>query len=227
MSTSDQDNYEQYYGEGMPQDRGGGGGFNWVLGCGIGCGVMVLICCGGIFVLGYQTVQLFNESFTDVPDEVVAISDKIATFDRPASFKPSLGAEFDLNLLGKQIVASGALYEVGDGGGLFVLSEFGKAFEGNSVEYLQEQLSQSIEQQRQSQDSTIVFDGEPKEVPITIRGEENTFQFTRGHDTKDDREYIQVLGGFSGAEGPAIVWGILPLDEFDEQATTELIKSIK
>lgn len=226
MSNIDQDNYEQHYGHDMAEEPRGKRGFNWLLGCGIGCGVMVLICCGGVVILGYQMVQVFENSFTEDPERIVAISDSIATFDRPESFNPKLGVEFDINLFGKQIVATGAMYEVEEDG-LFVISEFGEAFAGNDVEYLQQQLSDAIEQQRQDTQSDIVFEGEPKEVPITIRGQENTFQFTRGKDTKDDREYIQVLGGFPGKEGPAVVWGILPLDQFDEQATTELIQSIK
>ena len=226
MSNVDQDNYEQQYGADMPEQQSGGRGFNWLLGCGIGCGVMVLICCGGAFILGYQAYRVALDSFTEEPEEILAISDNIATFNRPESFKPALGAKIDFSLFGQSIIVDGAMYEVGEDG-LFVLSEFGEAFTGNDVEYLQQQLSDAIEQQRQDTQSSIVFEGEPQEVPITIRGQENTFQFTRGKDTKDDREYIQVLGSFPGNEGPAVVWGILPLDEFDEQATTELIKSIQ
>ncbi len=225
MSNADYEQYEQHYGEDVAPQKSGG--FNWLLGCGLGCGVMALICCGGVGILGYQMVQQFNNSLTDVPEEIVAISDRIATFDRPDTFKPVVGAEFDFNLIGKVIVANGAVYVSEGDEGLFVLAEFGEAFAGNSVEYLQQQMSRVIEETGQDPESTLVFDGEEQEVPFTIRGEETTFQFTRGRDTQDDQEYIQVLGGFPGTEGPVVVWGILPLEEYSEQDISELIESIE
>ncbi len=225
MSNANYEQYEQHYGEEddpLPKS----GGFNWLLGCGLGCGVMILICCGGIGILGYQMAQLFEQSFTDVPEEIVVISDSIATFDRPESFEPEVAAEFDFNVFGRRIIANGAVYKTVVTVSIKKKVEFGEAFAGNSVEYLQQQMSSFIEQ-GQNPESTLVFDDEPIELPVTIRGEESTFQFTRGKDIKDDQEYIQVLGGFPGAEGPAVVWGILPLETYSEQDIIDMIKSIE
>jgi len=225
MSNADYEQYEQHYGEDAPPKKRGG--FNWLLGCGLGCGVMVLICCGGVGILAYQMVKLFNDSLTEVPEEIVAISDRVATFDRPDSFEPVLGAKFDIHLFGQNLVATGAIFAPKGKEGLFVLAEFGEAFAGNSADYLKMQMKSVIEQTGRNPESTIDFDGEPQEVAIIIRGEEQTFQFTRGKDIKNDQEYIQVLGDFPGEKGPAVVWGILPLEDYSEQDIVDIIQSIK
>ncbi len=222
MSTETEWDKEYALSNGQPKR-----GFNWLMGCGLGCGVMMLVCCGGATIIAYGTIRTFEDSLTDDPDEILALSEQIATFDRPADLAPQGGFDFDTSLLWQPIEVKGALYESQASEGIFVLVEFGEMFDDNTVDYLRSQIQKAIREE-DDLESRIRIDGEPEEITLTIRGEETTFTFNRGTELESDRQFIQAAGRFPGHDGRiGFVMLVLPADEYDEQQIVELIESIE
>ena len=103
MSTYPGPDESQRFGA-EPERTGMKSGTKWLLGLGIGCGVVVLLCCGGIAGIGFFGARFASQSMVEDPAEIVVISNEIATIDVPPDLKPTKALPLKMPFTGKPIM---------------------------------------------------------------------------------------------------------------------------
>ena len=208
---------------GAPQKSGGS---KVLLGLGIGCGLVLLLCCG----IGGFGVYMFKSAFTiqTTPAEVAATAQGITEMTPPEGFNPEGGVIFKNPFTGEKAAAFAGFSGPGKKG-VLIVAEVNQEMVGADAEQIRAQAEQSLQQQghqqgSQAQDLQMI--GEPRDVKTTIRGQEATFTIQRGK-APDGAEYYQVQGTFQGKGGPGFLMGQFPADQIDEEKTEAFVKSIK
>jgi hypothetical protein len=226
MSMDSNDPYQ------APADQSGapqrGGGSKLLLGLGIGCGLMLLLCCGGgvaIFMIGKSAFHVDT-----APAQVAAASEGITDMDVPPGFEPKTAVSMKNPFTSKKVMSM-AMYEGPSENGMIMVAELGEGMPGNEdPQNMRLQIEQSMRQQQQQQNQgakELQMEGDAKEVTVTVRGEECTFTIQRGK-AANEQEFVQVEGTFTSKEGdPAFLLGQLPASDFSEEDAEAFIKSIK
>lgn len=198
--------------QGPPPQPPSGSGKIW-MGLGIGCGVVLLLCCG---IGGFIFYKFRNVATTD-PVKVRETSDSIALLNLPPEFQPLMAINF--------FVFKMAMWQGAGGNAMCMLMEFSPdAAQGQTEEQMLAQMEQQLQSQGQGQQVQVVTS---EEVQVTIRGEERTFQFNRGTAQNTNQEVWQVMGSFQGNVGPAIVMFIAPTDQYEEDDIIEILEGIE
>ena len=209
---------------GAPQKSGGS---KVLLGLGIGCGLVLLLCCG----IGGFGVYMFKSAFTiqTTPAEVAATGQSITDMQPPEGLTPVMGMSIKNPMNGQKIMTM-ATYGGPNQKGILIVAEFDQQMVGANPEQMRLQLEQSMQQQGQQHGNQgpqqLQMSGEPREVKTTVRDQETTFTIQKGK-APDGTEYYQVQGTFQGKGGPGFLMGQFPADQIDEEKTEAFVKSIK
>jgi hypothetical protein len=220
MSTDP--NAQGPYAPDVPPRKSGGSGI-WLF-LGIGCGLVLLLCCGGGVAMFYVGKSAIN--VTQVPAEVTQKSQEIADFDVPAGFKPQMAMSTQVPFTGQKFMTMVVYSAPNQDGGLFLM-EFGGAVGANmDREQLKLQMHQSLSQQGQQAKQLNIL--ESRDVEVQIHGQPTTFKIQKAEDQQTKQQYVQVEGTFNGkGGGPAVLIGQLKADEFSEDDAEKLVRSIK
>ena len=203
---------------GAPQK---GGGSKVMLGVGIGCGIVLLLCCGG----GVGLYFVFKDALkieTDAP-AVVAAAQEITDIDVPQQFAPTVAVKVNIPVINKG--GTVVVYTDANQEGSIQLFELS----GNATAAEQEQIRQQMEQNLRQQghgSKNLVMTGESREVNFEVRGKPASFTIQKGK-SQDGKEFFEVKGNFEGKGGPALLSGQLPADQIDEEQAEAFVKSIK
>ncbi|HEV7226478.1 MAG TPA: hypothetical protein VGN42_27480 [Pirellulales bacterium] len=203
---------------GAPQK---GGGSKVMLGVGIGCGIVLLLCCGG----GVAMYFVFKDAIKieSNPPAVAAAGQEITAIEVPPEFQPSVAVSVNIPIINKGgtvVVYTDAPH--GGGIQLFQIAGNATADEG---EQIRQQMEQNLRQQGHGS-KNLVLTGEPREVNFEVRGKPASFTIQKGK-SQDNKEFFEVKGTFEGKGGPAILSGQLPADQIDEEKTEAFVRSIK
>src|SRR5262245_58786301 len=76
------------------------GGAKVLLGMGIGCGVLVLLCCGFFGASGWWLVRTAQKSITEDPNTIHILTEEIAKIDIPPSLPPRAAMDLRLPIVG-------------------------------------------------------------------------------------------------------------------------------
>lgn len=204
-----------------PPPKSGGSGI-WLF-LGIGCGLVLLLCCGGGVAMFYVGKSSF--SMTQDPTQVAQQSNEIADFDLPQGFKPQMAMTTKVPFTGQKLMSMAIYSAPNQEGGIFLM-EFGAQFSANmNREQLRMQMDQSMNQQGQQAKHLNVL--ESRDVEIEIRGQPATFKIQKAEDSQTKQQYIQVEGTFDGKQGLAVLVGQFKADEFTEDDAEKFVRSIK
>jgi hypothetical protein len=204
-----------------PQTPAKSGGSKVWMFLGIGCGLMLLLCCGG--GVGIYFVAKDAVSFTQAPEEVKQHAAQIADFEPPEGFTPDLAFNMNVPFTGQKI-GMVIFTAPGHEGGI-TLMEIGQLGAEVNREDLQRQMEQSLNQQGRQLKKLTVLD--TREVEIEIRGQPSTFKIQNAEDPQSKQRYLQVEGTFQGKQGTAVLVGQLKADRFSEEDAEKLVRSIK
>jgi hypothetical protein len=208
---------------GAPQK---GGGSKVLLGLGIGCGIMLLLCCGIGGYGFYMVKRAFKIETT--PAGVTEVAEGITDMDPPESFTPVMGMDMKNPMTGQKIFTM-ATYAGPNQKGMLVVAEFDQTMAGANAEQMKSQMETSMRQQQQQNQQGVQqleMVGEPRDVKTTVRGQEATFKIQLGK-SPDGEEYYQVQGVFQGKGGPGFLIGQFPAEQIDEEQTEAFVRSIK
>jgi hypothetical protein len=195
-----------------------------LLGVGIGCGIVLLLCCGGgvaLYMVGKSAFQMETD-----PVQVATTAQSITDMEVPASFTPKMSMSINVPFANKKIMTM-SIYTGPNDKGSLIVAEFGEEMAGNNPEQMRMQMENSMRQQQQGQGAQhLEMEGDPREVKTTIRGQESIFTIQKGKSASGD-EFYQVQGSFQGKGGPAFLLGQFPADQIDEEQAEAFVKSIK
>jgi hypothetical protein len=218
MST-DPNGSEQFAPQTPPPAQGGSK--IWLF-LGLGCGFMLLLCCGG----GVAMFFVFKGAVQVVQDPAAAQqqSDQIAEFDLPAGYKAHSAVSVR-NPLGGQAVMTMVVYaDPNNEPGIFLM-EFGPLMANVDREQLKVQMEQQMRQQGQQMKRLEV--AESRDVEVQIRGKPATFKIQKAADPQTKQQFVQVEGVFEGKQGPAFLMGQLKADGLTEDDAEKFVRSIK
>jgi hypothetical protein len=204
-----------------------------LLGTGIGCVVVLALCCGtfGLFIFSF--VRTMENAKVDDPQQIQELSQDIVSIDLPPTLKPRIGMDVKLPFVGMPMIA-GVIYSDKEGGdpddedlehhNVVMYGQLGQAFSDDPN--MREQLDNfKREGHGHSEDD---FQVESSEVfDTTINGEPAQFTINKGRVNESDDERWQVMGSFQGKGGPAILLMHLKTADFTKEQVLAILKSMK
>jgi len=102
-----------------------------LLGMGIGCGVLVLLCCGFFGASTFWLVRAAQHALTEDPNEIRRLTDEIVAIKIPDSLPPKAGMDLSVPIVGSKFMTWVAYGAKNDRNGLFLAQFAGSSF--NSV----------------------------------------------------------------------------------------------
>lgn len=176
-------------------------------------GVMLLLCCGGIFWFGSR----LSNSVTEDPAEIAKIRESISSIEVPEGFEPQAGANINMFVFQMDLVG----YERDDDESLLLLMQMQAAGQG------QEEIEQQFRQQALEQSDAEEIDIESTEIrTYEINGRESDFVFAKGTLTEDDTKVRQVSGIFPGKGGAAFLMFQVAEEDWNEAEVETMILSL-
>lgn len=198
-------------------------------------GLGLVLCCGGpaiVYVMFKDAiVQKIKNTFdlTTDPEEVKGRSEEIAHLDIPENYTPVSAVRFSIGFTMKMIV-----YQSGSNNqGALVLMEMEMNQPGMDRKQMREQMLQQMRSQQANGgpggfNSQIVAQSTETKT-FKVNGEDVEFDFVKGTRPGDSSGtiYRQVTGTFQGKNGIVMLMLFIPDSEYDEEAVSKMIQSIR
>jgi len=220
-------NAERFEVEPPPYRPGRSTGSKILLGCGIGCGVLMLLCCGGIGVTAWLGYEMLNHAVDRDPARVQAMTDELATMDIPAGLKPRAAIDMKLPVIGRSLLKAVA-YTDKDDVQILAFGEFSGDFGAVDHAQLRREIERALENRNDdaSRDDDFRIVGEPTMLELEIRGEPAHFRIEEG-EGKKGRKLIRAAGDFEGHTGTALLFLQLDADSHSLEDVEDLLRSIR
>jgi hypothetical protein len=199
-------------------NRGMSSGGKVLVALGIGCGVLLLLCCGGIGLGGFAIVKIAQNSAVQDPKRIEDITDEIVVIQLPDNLEPVVGLNVNLPLVGP--VMKGSVYQDKAKDSTLILGQFNQQFADQHS--LETQLRQATTEKHEDieVEETEPFDSK-------IHDEPAHFEISRGKGRESKEEYWEVVGEFRGLAGPAMLIFKGKGSEFTKDQVLEMLSSMK
>jgi hypothetical protein len=192
-----------------------------LIGLGIGCGVIVLLCCGGFIFTGFWFTRSIQQAMSEDPATVRNVTDSMVTIDVPAELEPKMSMDhWRIPLVGEITMA---IYGEPQQS---VLALFQLDTDLGNAEQVKTQFEQSMREAGKGEMREVDLE-ESETFETEISGEKAEFRLGKGkrRDTAD--EVWQATGSFEGKGGAAILFMQLNAEEFDKDDALAILKSMK
>jgi hypothetical protein len=204
-----------------PYDEHGGmsGTSKVLLGVGIGCGVLILLCCGTLGVATYVVSRVAQKATIKEPAQIEAIAADIVSMKVPEPLKPLVALDIVLPIVGP--VAKGAAYSDESHQSFLALGQFNQSF--SDRHNLEAQLRAGLGQQN-DEDVEIqeTFDLDSK-----INDEPASFVISKGIGKQSKEEIWEIRGEFHGKSGPALLIFKGKAATFSKDQLLDMLKSMQ
>jgi hypothetical protein len=213
MSTDPGSPYQSPLGGSIPPPPRRGRGT--LLALGLGCGTMLLLCCGGIGGIFF----LVWSSSSSEPADVRRVAAEIADVPLPAEFEPQGSIDMPVSFFGAKM--KGVLYETKKKSA-FVMAEFSAKLS----EAERENFFETIRMRLHTADDKLDI-LETKTVDFTMRGEPASFKFAKVQNVDTKQKFWRAAGTFEGKGGPAMVMMMVPLEDYNEAQLKQIFENTK
>jgi hypothetical protein len=199
------------------------GGAKVLIGLGIGCGVLLLLCCGVFGVTAYFFGRSFQHATSTDPATVRSVTDSIVTIEVPPSLEPQMSLDWSMPILNRKVTTMAVYADKEDHSGLVL---FQLAEDLGDPEMMKMQFRNSLRQGGKEKWKEVhLQDSENFESPINDSPAE--FKVGRGKLEESGREIWQATGTFSGKGGPAMLFMQLNAEDFNKDDVMDVLKSMK
>ena len=201
------------------------GGTKVLLGVGIGCGVLALLCCGGFIIGGIYVGRSVQQAASDKPEEIRAATQSIVDIEisKPLDPEACLNGLW-LPLVGTMTLAVWSEKENERPQSVIVLFQLDN--EAVTPEVLKAQFEMQIQQQQRNDWREVPLES-PEVIEKEIGGSPSQIAFGKGKRPEDDREVWQATGAFDGKGGAAMIFMQLDTASFTEEQARAIIDSMK
>jgi hypothetical protein len=202
--------------------RGMSGTAKLLLGLGIGCGVLVVVCCGGTIGMFYMIGKSAQEAVTKDPAKIRQLTNQIVTIEVPDSLPPLVGMEFVIPVVNFEVM-KWVQYGEEHSHNLLALMQFNPRFD---EQQMRSQWRTSARQNGPSGFDDIEVE-QSERYQRLINGQDATFTIASGHDPGSDTKVWQVTGSFHGKTGPAFL--ILKVEQslLTKDQVMDILKSMQ
>ncbi len=214
MSMNPHDNFE-------PPKSGMSGTTKVLIGLGIGCGVVLLLCCGGFVTVSYWGYNLAKNATSKDPATIQRVTGEIVTIDVPQSFRPE--SSIDMQIPFGYGSMQMAIYRDPAAKAMLMLMQFSSEALANDPNF-RGQFDNSMDQQFKKQ---VVQAEKSEKADVTINGEPATFTIVEGKGSRSAGQVLQVTGSFHGKTGVAQFVLEAESPDFTREQALEIVKSMK
>lgn len=206
-----------------------------LLGMGIGCGVAMLLLCGGVGVFAVYSYRLAESmvSRSDEPEVIRARTAEIAEIDLPADFLPDMAFDMRVPVVGQRLWSWTVYSDKSDGDeydNFLVLGQFYQDVSRNTREQLMARIDQSIRDHEHDTDVDEQIDEDKKSSEtreLTIHGEPAEFIFSSAKGQVSNEKYWVVSGQFKGKEGTAVLHARANAAKYEKSDLEQMVESIR
>ncbi|HEX4149529.1 MAG TPA: hypothetical protein VHY20_11095, partial [Pirellulales bacterium] len=142
-----------------------------LMGLGIGCGLLLLLCCGGVGGVFW----FVKSSINDDPNVVRKIAAEIAEVPLPADFKPRYSIDMPFGFQGAKM--KGVVYE-GKDDSVFMMGEYNAEMTEAERDQVVQQMRQNFRMQGGAGNDKLDI-LETKSLELTMRGKPAKFKFAK------------------------------------------------
>ena len=193
-----------------------------LLGMGIGCGVLVIVCCGGTIGSLYWIGKTAQEAVTKDPAKIQELTEQIVSISVPDNLPPQLGMAFVVPIVNFPFM-TWVQYGEQDGKNMLGLMQFNPRFDERQMK---SQWRDSMRQNGRGGFEDIDVEHSER-IEQQVNGQDATFTLASGHEPGSDKEVWQVSGSFHGKGGPAILFLKADQSLLTKDQVLDILKSMK
>ncbi len=196
-----------------------------LLGVGIGCGVLALLCCGGVIIAAVFFGRSFSQATSTEPETIRAVTESIVTIEIPPPLKPVMSLDWTMPVVDRKMMTM-AIYADKDDDPESMLFLFQMSEEFVNRGMMKAQFEQQLRQSGNSEWKEIELE-DPETIEVEINGSPAEFTFGRGKVRDSDREAWQAIGDFDGKAGAAMLIMQLDAEDYSEEQARGILNSMK
>jgi hypothetical protein len=191
-----------------------------LLGLGIGCGVLVLLCCGGFIFTGVYFTRSIQHAMSQDPDTIRRVADGIVAIEVPEELKPEISIDYTMPILDRKMMSL-AVFTSEQERSALVLFEL-----ASDLGDFEEQFRQSMRESGRDRWKEVRLE-ESETFEAEINSEPAEFKVGKGKREKSGEEVWQAVGAFAGKGGAAMLFLQLDAEEFTKDDAMAILKSMK
>ena len=199
------------------------GGTKVLLGLGIGCGVLVLVCCGGFGFFAFFFGRSVQQAASEDPATIRRVTASIVTIDIPEALEPKFSLDWTMPIVNRKMMTMAVYADKAQQSSLMVF-QFSEDL-GNP-EMMKLQFQDSLRQSGREEWEEVKLD-ESETFETEINGSETEFAVGSGRRDNSDEEVWQATGAFDGRGGPAMLFMQLNADDFDKEEVMAILESMQ
>lgn len=206
------------------EPRGMSGTSKVLLAFGIGCGVLLLLCCGVFGVVTFVGYRFAQDTIIAQPDRIREIADEIVTIEIPDTLEPKMAVDVRIPFVGTRVLKGAAFIDATEKSFL-MLGQANPEFGGDSGD-IELQFNRAMN--RHNRRNRRAFDVvETESFETTINDEPTKFKISRVVNEESEEEYWRAEGDFLGNGGPAILILEVESADFSKDQILDILKSMK
>jgi hypothetical protein len=191
-----------------------------LIGLGIGCGVLVLLCCGGFIFTGFYFTRSIQQAMSEDPATIRRVAESIVAIEVPEELTPEISIDYTMPIVDRKVMSL-AVFTSEHKRSALVLFQLAADF-GD----FNEQFRQSMRESGRDQWKEVRLE-EPERFETQINGEPAEFNVGKGKREKSSEEVWQAMGSFEGKGGAAMLFLQLDAEEFTKDDAMAILKSMK
>jgi hypothetical protein len=193
-----------------------------LLGLGIGCGVLVLLCCGGFGIFIFYFGRSVQRATSEDPTTIRQVTDSIVTIEVPEALEPKFSLDWTMPIVNRKMMAMAVYADKAKRSSLVV---FQISKDLGNPEMMKSQFQDSLRQSGQREWKEVHLE-ESETFNTKINGGDAEFKIGKGKN-ESGKEVWQATGAFDGNGGPAMLFMQLAADDFDKDQVMAILKSMK
>ncbi len=206
-----------------PPREGMSGTSKVLLAFGIGCGVLLVLCCGVFGLGGFFMYKFAQNSQVTEPDKIRAVTDDIVEINIPESLEPKIGFDARVPFSGKPFI-KGAIYSNAADNSQLIVGQIDEAFANSGdVETHMRQSMRESGHGNQQQLKTL----ESEDYETTINDQPAKFKISKGLDERTKDEFFEAIGSFHGKGGAAMLILRFKSPDYSKEQVMDILKSMK
>lgn len=225
MSSNPPNPYE--YQPGMPPPRQGmSTGTKVLLILAIVFGILLVLCCGGVIMLGWWGQSYATKAMSNDPAKIRALTQELLPMTVPAELQPQQMLDMPVPFTDQKMMRM-AIYAHQPSSSTLALMWFNAAMAQQNQGQMEQQMREQMRQQGANPDQQGNWERDSSVRQIQVRGQAVDFNFTRLTDPETKKTRLELNGMVPGEGGPVMVSASVDESVISEERLIGTIESIK
>ncbi len=213
----------------QPSKPGMSGGAKLLIGIAIGCGIMMLLCCGGLFGVGFFMQRWVQKAINQDPAAVREQTASMLKIDVPAGLEPTLAFRMEKLPWGQDVgkaVPSFVVYADRPTESQLILVSATDGTSPQNQRLVRSQVNAMLQQQGSADEEDLQVEKTyPKE--LQIGDQKVVVTITKGKSPSTGKKRLRVAGSFQGNQEPIVLLVSVDAEKYDEETVIRMLESIK